>query len=1236
MKMHQMLVLAAGVAALPFVSFAAMTKTLTVESGQTFDLAEGANDATYNTTTNAIELLAGSTLKLKGASLKAYLKVKGGEAGAATVVAPEGVTTLNLTDGLYEYEEGSLVVQGADTITVGLNTTAYANWASILATNIAFQTTGGEAANGSVVLTNRLYVALAPKSTDSCAVSIAPGTMIAFRSQEGLKSICGEETDLQNFTLTKDWGLMWMADEVFPVNTTVTVAGGATFLMKPCGVSEDNNNWAGVWASKTSKTDGVTQIEPFSHVTNIVLRSDANGRAKVLDVSMREFDFMGDISGDGDFEMKGNVMGQERTNFGGDLTFTGKFTISGKNDGVVAHGASLGDPANAVWLNGTSNRLQIRGDGSTKTNWVCTGELHTKTNDVLYLYVAKTWEIGTFYGGATIDANDFGYTNQINLLKADACPLICGKLTLRLLNAEAGAKIGTTTRNGSTPVLDLRDFTGETVPPVNVIAGMTLTVLGGEGKELHFTGEGRVLDEAGHYIPFSAKTLVDIPAGTEQTLDLSAVDFSMNWAAKATLWFDASKASTLGGYPDGEAVPDQPVYYTNDYPVINRWYDCRAGYGNGEKFLFNGRSLNAAGTAYKDRHDEVNPFVVKGGLNGLDYVSCGSYQTTIEKKWMSPTAGAGTVTEARRLCLVNGIDGTSVIASPNTSITCKYAILVFGSANGGGAAVLGGLTGRETAVTKPFFKSGNWPMYVDGVATDGATATPNGGWQILSIPLNGVGVNAIGWRDGYGNSGGQNYAEILLFEQTLTDGERRACEVYLAKKWGLTSSYRGTMTVAPVIVVNGAGKLTVASDAEISGGFSGEVTVAAEQTLAVSDYPAPPGEEVVPSANRLAWFDPDAEGAIYCNDSERPLSINALYARDESGVLDPKGRAFSGLSRASGSDRRPWMEEVARGEGKVRKWLNFHNKYAGDNNGNTMRTQTTYKDNTDSNPIADTREVLMVLDTVNGGGTPIGADVSMSYMKRGNNEGGNKISDPIWASNIIVSNATTRLDEVAVDGYSAGFNGRPEVLEFSTPKAWKPAFIGSYQQGENCASGNSEIIGEMLFYSQPLSDAVRKDVTMYLAHKWFGKVWDGYSDLTRMTVKGAGRVEVASLAALAPLTDDFTGTLALHEQNYSFTIDPTVNPSAATDAWDKACALELPIGAKVTVNIAKPLAGDTYTLISKCVLADGQLPELVVTGDPEALKPVTRSNGKTRLKLVLEGGALKLFAPPAGMVLLCR
>lgn len=301
-----------------------------------------------------------------------------------------------------------------------------------------------------------------------------------------------------------------------------------------------------------------------------------------------------------------------------------------------------------------------------------------------------------------------------------------------------------------------------------------------------------------------------------------------------------------------------------------------------------------------------------------------------------------------------------------------------------------------------------------------------------------------------------------------------------------------------------------------------------------------------------------------------------------------------------------------------------------------MRSQNSYANTTDSSPIANTREVLMVLDTVLGGGTPIGADVSMSSMKRGGDSGGQKISDPIWPSNKGVVDATTRLDEVEVDGYNVGFNGRPEVLEFTTPSAWKPAFIGSYQQGENCASGNSEIIGEMLFYSQPLSDAVRKDVTMYLAHKWFGKVWDGYSDLTRMTVKGAGRVEVASLAALAPLTDDFTGTLALHEQNYAFTIDPTVNPSAATDMWDKACALELPIGAKVTVNIARPLAGDTYTLISKCVFADGQLPELVVTGDAEALKPLTRSNGQTRLRLFLEGGALKLFASPAGMVLIFR
>ena len=196
---------------------------------------------------------------------------------------------------------------------------------------------------------------------------------------------------------------------------------------------------------------------------------------------------------------------------------------------------------------------------------------------------------------------------------------------------------------------------------------------------------------------------------------------------------------------------------------------------------------------------------------------------------------------------------------------------------------------------------------------------------------------------------------------------------------------------AALVRTNGKGELVLAGDAELAGGFHGTVRVAPDATLVVSALPPPPGEEVVPSANRVEWFDPDAEGALYCPDaSTRPLCVSALYPRTESGVVSG-GHAMCGLS--GGTDRRPWKNAVARGDGPVRTWLDFDNTY-NEGSGNTLRHKNAYNNGTDSTPIGDVREVFMVLDTSRGGGTPLGTAVGCEYTARDGS--GKDISKPIW------------------------------------------------------------------------------------------------------------------------------------------------------------------------------------------------------------------------------------------------
>ena len=338
--------------------------------------------------------------------------------------------------------------------------------------------------------------------------------------------------------------------------------------------------------------------------------------------------------------------------------------------------------------------------------------------------------------------------------------------------------------------------------------------------------------------------------------------------------------------------------------------------------------------------------------------------------------------------------------------------------------------------------------------------------------------------------------------------------------------------------------------------------------------------------------------------------MSALYARTESGRADTG--VLSGLE--GDADRRPWANLSARGDGPQRVWLDFSNIYSGDLSGNTLRHKNTYDNSTASTPVGGgkVREGFLVLDTSRGGGTPIGTNVTMDKTRRPNR--GANAADAIWPGswNEPYKSFTTRLDNLAADN-AGGFSGRPEVLEFTTAENWAPAFFGSYQDGEGAGfnadglpfKGNPEVLGEMLFYSEPLSADKRAEVTAYLAYKWFGKVMKGYTDLSRMTVTGAGRVEVADLDDLPKFADGFTGTAVCTKRDYTFTLDPSANRTAAKDAVTVAAPLELPKGVKVTVDAETDLRAGAYKLIGGTVLtADGKLPELVFTGaNPTGYKP---------------------------------
>ena len=146
-----------------------------------------------------------------------------------------------------------------------------------------------------------------------------------------------------------------------------------------------------------------------------------------------------------------------------------------------------------------------------------------------------------------------------------------------------------------------------------------------------------------------------------------------------------------------------------------------------------------------------------------------------------------------------------------------------------------------------------------------------------------------------------------------------------------------------------------------------------------------------------------------------------------------------------------------------------------------------------------------------------------------------------------------------------------------------PICYFGYYGGDQAATPNAEILGEILLYDTLLDDATRTRIEVYLMNKWTGRLPAGYADFRAATVTGSGSVRVPNVANL-PSFENFDGTGVVTQAAFAFTLDPSATP-AVPDALTMPCALELPAACTATVTCAtKPRAG-TYTLISAASFA---------------------------------------------------
>lgn len=716
------------------------------------------------------------------------------------------------------------------------------------------------------------------------------------------------------------------------------------------------------------------------------------------------------------------------------------------------------------------------------------------------------------------------------------------------------------------------------------------------------------------YAP-AADNGAQMPIRGEDGSTINLQERPAEWAALPLLWVDAAADGTFS---------DLVITYANSYtnyasanplrvgqtiadkdgnPFVKGWADCRAT--PCDVRLWN----NRYDAPYNGNHNVMtfcHPRRVRGGLNGRDYLSFDrpnlNFWATFEGA-TSATACEPLKNVLPRIFFTKASSKDDV--SADVALKPRYAILVYGSQQGGGGALLGGNAnflrgGTVGAHTKDdaILASNEIGarVWVDGEAVDPTATGLNGGWQVIAIDF-GSTTNSFSGL-GYGaknneDNGGQAYAEVLLFAQELTDAQRQQIEWHLATKWGLTAHYRGPKGLTTRAALYGTGTVNVQTDAAIAGAFAGTINLAGA-TLTIDGALPPPEASALDTTDMTGWYDPDAEGLIAEEDtatSAKPKSptqrVTWLYDR-RCGATPQTG--FHALT-ATQVIRAPWKDRSAHGFGPVRAWLDYSNVASNDwttglrTDGNTLRFRVAEGGSWSGNVVTNTFQTLvMAQDSKYGGGQPFvdGNSVlpgSQSFYAKREKRGA---ASPIYPTGTadVLTKGVTRLDGEAVDGSAQGFRGRPEILTVQPAGAYGPVCFENLNNSEGLygADTRAAVQGEILMWNRRLAEAELQTVEAYLSWKWLGLLPSGYVALNGATLAGTGTVRATSLRRLPQVADVARLAIEISDET---TLAFACSADGVADALDlKASALTLPVACAIdlTGRANKLKAGD-YPLI---------------------------------------------------------
>ena len=739
------------------------------------------------------------------------------------------------------------------------------------------------------------------------------------------------------------------------------------------------------------------------------------------------------------------------------------------------------------------------------------------------------------------------------------------------------------------------------------------TIVGGDARNRVAVAAGKTLD----LVNGNGERMA---VGLQENATVNIRRQLEDWSAVPTLWLDASAANT---------VSDIVIEYANSYynyvgsgtylktgetfcdttgnPFIRGWMDCRPGQTSVK--LWNARydQLYPNDNGNHNVMFGTHPRRVKGGLDGKDYIACDRPTPKAHLVFADGTVD-DTVTPSpnalSRIYFTSYASAVTVEKDAAATQYPRYAFLVFGSANGGGGALLGGNakfvrggTAAAHVAADPIFATNETgaKVWLDGAEVDPTKSGFTRDWQVVTVDFRST-SNAFdglgyGSSNNSGDNGGQNYAEIILVDQELSERQRQTIEIYLAEKWGLNGQYNyPDWAKSQFATVYGAGTVNLEADATLGGAFKGTVILNGND-LVIDGVALPPTATAIDTTDCVGWFDPDdATTCSYVNQADKNPSERLMWLYDRLGKAD--GRyALTGNQ----SSRSPWIDASAHGFGPVRRWVDYSNDEVtgGGQDGNTLRFRLMQGGAGTGNVVSNAfKTLIMVQDSTRGGGQPfvdgnnvLGAG-SRLYAERREKAA----SSPIYPSgtSAVLTGGRTYLDGVEVDGSTTGFSGHDEILTVVPNGKYAPvcfAYLYNSQGFASRAESYGECQGEILMWDRVLGDAERKVAEAYLAYKWQGLANEGYSALTEATVTGAGMVTAASTALLPKFDANFSGLVSVPlDKGLAFTLATDGAATTVEGALDLGGgALEIPAGVSaIDVSIAKsgtkPKAG-SYKLI---------------------------------------------------------